>query len=55
MSTHVQGLQSFNRFLHNFVLAKLVTNGIRVNSQLSGQACKRFRDSMFIIACRLMT
>ena len=31
MSTHLPGFQSFFRFLHNFVLVKLVTSSIRVN------------------------
>ena len=31
MSTHVPGFQSFFRFLHHFVLAKLATRCIRVN------------------------
>ena len=30
MSTHVPGFQSFLRFLHHFVLAKLATTSIRV-------------------------
>ena len=28
---HLPGFQSFFKFLHNFVLAKLATNSIRVN------------------------
>ena len=32
MSTHLLGFQSFFRFLHHFVLAKLATSSIRVNS-----------------------
>ena len=31
MSTHMPGFQSFFRFLHPFVLVKLVTSSIRVN------------------------
>ena len=31
MSTHVPGFQSFFRFLHHFLLAKLATASIRVN------------------------
>ena len=31
MSTHVPGFQSFIRFLHDFVLAKLATSSITVN------------------------
>ena len=34
MSTLVSGFQSFSGFLHNFVLAKLASNSIRVNSHL---------------------
>ena len=30
MSTHFPGFQSFFRFLHHFVLAKLATSSIRV-------------------------
>ena len=32
MSTHKPGFQSFFRFLHHFVLAKLVTSSIRVKA-----------------------
>ena len=32
MSTHVPGFQTFFRFLHHFVLAKLATSSIRVNT-----------------------
>ena len=31
MSTHVPGFQSFFKFLHHFVLAKVATSSIRVN------------------------
>ena len=30
MSTHLPGFQSFFRFLHHFVLAKLATSSVRV-------------------------
>ena len=33
MSTHLPGFQSFYGFLHHFVLAKLATSSIRVNSR----------------------
>ena len=36
MSTHVPGFQSFFRFLHNFILAKLATSSIRVNIYITG-------------------
>ena len=32
MSTHLQGFWSFFRFLHHFVLDKLATSSIRVNT-----------------------
>ena len=34
MSTHVQGFQSFFRFSHHFVLAKLATSSIKVETDL---------------------
>ena len=34
MSTHLPGIQSFFRFLHHFVLAKLATSSIRVNAAI---------------------
>ena len=37
MSTHEPGFQSFFRFLHHFVLAKLATNSIRVNKAMLNQ------------------
>ena len=36
MSTHKPGFQSFFRFLHHFVLAKLATSSISVNLFTSG-------------------
>ena len=41
MSTHLLGLQSFSRFLHHFVLAKLATSSIRVNSLIQGLYCEK--------------
>ena len=35
MSTHLNGFQSFFRFLHHFVLAKVATSSIRVKEILS--------------------
>ena len=35
MSTHVSGFQSFPRFLHHFVLAKLATSSIRVKVEVA--------------------
>ena len=34
LSTHVPEFQSFFKFLHNFVMAKLATSSIRVNSRI---------------------
>ena len=34
MSTHLPGFQSFSRFLHNFVLAKLATSSISCHNYL---------------------
>ena len=40
MSTHEPGFQSFLAFLHHFLLAKLATSSIRVNSQVIVKSIK---------------
>ena len=46
MSTHVLGFQSFFMFLHPFVLAKLVTSSVRVNTRYYRKVSNRHFKKM---------
>ena len=48
MSTHKSGLQSFFRFLHQFVLAKLATSSIRVKRGEQSHIFHLINDQIYI-------
>ena len=45
MSTHMPGFQSFSGFLHHFVLAKLATSSISVNTHKPAQKDSHLCDT----------
>ena len=46
MSTHLPGFQSFSRFLHHFIFAKIATSGIRVNPHAARAGLRWFSKNL---------